>query len=81
MKTVNYRDFTESELKWIKSLQRVMDKAPNTLFLFVGGSYGDAWVMPMDNNNQRYMNDRGYVDGEAPRKDIPSPMAMDGGDW
>lgn len=75
-----YRDFTEEELKWIKSLERCMKKAPSTLFMFVGGTNGTMEIYPKDNNNKRYF--KGYsVDSNAPNVRIKSNIEMDGGDW
>lgn len=78
-----YREFTDEEKKWIESLQRCMNKAPNTLFMFVGGSNGSMVIYPKDENNDRYMTDgrSAGVDGYAPSVSIKSNIEMDGGDW
>lgn len=74
-----YRDFTESELKWIKSLQRVMKKAPRGLFMFVGDS---VTILPMDENRERYITDsRGMDNCDGKGIHISTPMVTDGGDW
>ncbi len=77
---MDYRAFTTEEEKWIKSLQRCMNKAPETLFMFVGGSCGSMVVYTKDEENHRYMIGGG-VDGSAPNVGILSPIEMDGGDW
>jgi hypothetical protein len=74
-----YRDFTEEELKWIKSFQRVMKKAPKSLFLFAGD--GLLVVYTRSEESKRYMTEYGGVDGYAPNKHIPTQMDVDGGDW
>ena len=74
-----YRDFTEEEVKWIKSLKRVMKKAPDTLFMFLGS--GSMVIYPLDENNQRYLTNDGSIDGLATNDHVNSPMEMDGGDW
>jgi hypothetical protein len=79
---MEYREFTEEELIWIKSFQRIMKKAPNTLFMFVGGSQGTCYIYPKKPDGDRYMTGRGGgVDSNAPSIDVVSPMEMDGGDW
>lgn len=74
-----YREFTEEEKKWIKSFQRVMKKAPTTLFMFVGS--GSVVVYSKDENNERYMTESGSVDGYATNEIIRTKMICDGGDW
>lgn len=78
---MEYRQFTEDELKWVKSLERVMKKAPSTLFMFVGGSNGTMVIYPKNEDNVRYMTKHGGVDDEAPNKHVSSKCEMDGGDW
>ncbi len=78
---MEYRDYSKEELAWIKSLERVMAKAPNTLFMFVGGSNGTMVIYPKNEDNERYMNAEGAVDGNAPSTHISSKCEMDGGDW
>lgn len=74
---IKYREFTEDELKWIKSFQRVMKKAPETIFMFVGTG---VTIYPLDENNNRYMTEFGGVDGYANGIGIDTPMENDGGD-
>ena len=78
---MSYRQFTASELKWIKSFERVMEKAPDTLFMFVGDSFT---VFTKDENNARYMaasNGGVAVDGEALSVSIKTKIEYDGGDY
>lgn len=74
---MDYRKLTEKEEKWIKSFERVMGKAPDTLFMFVGA--GAVLIIPKDENNDRYMVGGG-MDG-TPAIHIPTKMECDGGDW
>lgn len=76
---MEYRDFTDQEIKWIKSLERVMKKAPDTLFMFIGA--GSMIIHPLKENGNRYITDTGAMDGNAPGEYIPTKMVMDGGDW
>ena len=76
---MNYRTFTQEELKWIKSFQRCMNKAPENLFIFAGS--GDFVVYPKDENGDRYMNRVGSVDEYAPNINVTMPCESDGGDW
>lgn len=78
---MEYREFTDEELKWIRSLERCMKKAPESLFMFVGGSCGTMTIYPKNEENDRYMNEFGSVDGLAPSVGIYSKIEMDGGDW
>ncbi len=68
-----YREFTEDELKWIRSFERVMAKAPSKLFMFVG-----AGIVIYSG---RVHNEHGNVDGNAPNRGIQTPMSYDGGDY
>ena len=68
-----YRDFTEEEIKWIKSLKRLMRKAPQ-IFLFVAN--GTMCILP-----ERYINEFGSIDHKAPCENIPTSCEVDGGDW
>lgn len=72
-----YREFTEEELKWIKSFQRVMQKAPSSLFLFCEDI--NVFIIAMDANNRPIMTERGAYDSEASRISIKTPMYHDGG--
>jgi hypothetical protein len=72
-----YREFTEKEKKWLNSFQRVMKKAPNTLFMFVGPS---VTIYTKDENNNRYM-DAHSVDGFATSEQIFTDIDYDGGDY
>lgn len=76
-----YREFTKKELKWIDRLKKLMSKAPDTLFMFVGGSSGSMYIYTKDENNDWYMSETGGVDDYAPCQSIESPIEMDGGDW
>lgn len=71
-----YREFTEEEMKWIKSFERIMKKAPTSLFLFVGPGI----VIHAKENGQRPMNG-GVVDTISTSYDISTPMEFDGGDY
>lgn len=75
---MEYRQFTDNELKWIKSFERVMKKAPDTLFLFIGA--GNT-VFAKDEANNRYITEAGGMDGYATSVDIQTPMDCDGGDF
>jgi len=68
-----YRDFTKNELKWINSFQKVMESAPNTLFLFVGAG---QTIFAKDENNKVYMSKSGGVDSLANSISIKTPMEM-----
>lgn len=73
-----YREFTKDESKWLRSFERVMKKAPDTLFMFVGNG---IQVYPLDENGNRYMGDSGGVDGSCPHEGICTNMQTDGGDY
>lgn len=73
-----YREFTKAEKKWIERLQRVMNKAPENLFMFIGGG---MIIYTKEKNNERYMNEAGSVDQNAPSRGILTHMDMDGGDY
>ena len=70
---MEYREFTEPELKWIRSFDRVMAKAPGSLFMFVGSGFT---IYP-----GRYMTDSGSVDPYAPSICVQTELEYDGGDW
>ncbi len=72
-----YREFTKTETKWLNSFKRVMEKAPSTLFMFVGG---DVLIGTKDENNERYI-DGGSMDSNANWESVPTDMEVDGGDW
>lgn len=74
------REYTEEEKKWIGRLKRVMKDAPETLFMFVGGSSFELVVMPKDENGERYLNGYGMAQTHN-LIHIESPIEMDGGDW
>jgi hypothetical protein len=76
---MEYREFTDEERKWIKSFKRVMKKAPDSLFMFVGS--GAVVIYTKDEHGRRYMNSYGSVDGDAPDVQILTDMECDGGDW
>lgn len=78
---MEYREFTKEEEKWIKSLERVMKKAPKTLFMFCGGSNGTMYVMTKDEENERYTVESRGMDSNAPCKVIDCGCEVDGGDW
>ena len=73
-----YRDFTELELKWINSFERVMKKAPNTLFLFAAGGIN---ILTLDKNGNRYIGENRSMDQMGPLITIETKMQVDGGDW
>ncbi len=70
---MEYREFTELELKWIRSFERVMAKAPGNLFMFVGSGIAIF--------SERKHTDSGNVDANAPGISIQTPMSFDGGDY
>jgi len=74
----NYREFTEEEIKWIKSFRRVMKKAPNSLILFAGGYLA---ICPLDENNKRYEDNTGGMDGMVRTENIHTKMLFDSVDW
>ena len=74
---MEYREFTDSELKWIRSFERVMKKAPKSLFMFVGAGIN---IHPLDYDNNRYMKGDS-VDNLSPIIGITTPMNCDGGDY
>ena len=80
-----YREFTEAEEKWLRSLQRVMKKAPETLFMFIGS--GSMVIYPLKDDGSRYMtgdrgdDNTGGVDGDFTSMSIINQMECDGGDW
>lgn len=79
MSKKEYRDFTEKELKWIKSLQRLMKKAPSSLFMFVGDG---ITILPLDEHGERYLTEFGGMDScDNNEISIQTPMDYDGGDW
>jgi len=73
-----YREFTQDELKWIRSLERVMKKAPDTLFMFIAGG---MFIFCKDEYNKRYMTETGSMDANALCQTIDSEIDMDGGDF
>jgi hypothetical protein len=75
---MEYRDFTEEELKWIKSFERVMKKAPSSLLMFVGTG---IYIHPLKENGERYIGSFGEIDGQAPSVLVQTPMDADGGDY
>ena len=77
---MEYREFTKEEISWAKELQKVINKAPSTLFLFMSGGLK---VIPLDENNDRYVVSGGSMDANAPMIHIlnKNNMDMDGGDW
>jgi hypothetical protein len=77
---MKYRQFTEKELKWINQFKKIMLKAPNTLFMFVGSG---ITILVKDENNNRYLaeNSGGAMDGMAPNIHISTSLEADGGDW
>lgn len=74
---MEYREFSEKENRWIKSFEKVMKKAPGSLFMFVGAG---VTIYPKDENNQRYMNNNS-MDGCATSATIITLMDCDGGDY
>jgi len=75
---IEYREFTDKELKWLRSFERIMKKAPDTLFMFVGAGFT---IYAKDENNNRYMADNGAVDCLANSLSIATEMECDGGDY
>ena len=68
-----YRQFTEEEIKWCKSFESLMNKAPKDLFMFVGAGFAIY--------SERVMTDGGAVDDNCPSFSITTPMTYDGGDY
>ena len=75
---MKYRNFTEKELKWLKSFDKVMKKAPGTLFMFVGNGIA---IYAKDENNNRYMTGMGGVDCSATQWVTVTDIDNDGGDY
>jgi len=75
---MDYREFTEEETKWLNSFQRVMKRAPETLFMFVAGG---ILVGTLDENNERYLAEVNAMDSKANWVSVPTKMEVDGGDW
>lgn len=73
-----YREYTELELGWIEAFRKLMAKAPDTLFLFVGSG---ITIFPLDKTGHRYMGDFGGVDGNANGEGIATKIDYDGGDY
>lgn len=73
-----YREFTQDELKWIRSLERVMKKVPDTLFMFIAGG---IFIFCKDEYNERYITESGSMDADASCQTIFSEIEMDGGDF
>lgn len=73
-----YRSFTDKEIKWINRFEKLMDLAPETLFLFVGAG---QTIFAKDYNNEVYRTASGGVDGNANNVSISTPMECDGGDY
>ena len=75
-----YREFTEKELRWIKSFEKIMKQAPNTLFFFVGEG---QVVFTKDKNNKRYMTNGSdpAVDNNCTNVAIETSMECDGGGY
>lgn len=69
------REFSESDLKWIKRFERVMRDAPPELFMFVNGGIA---IYP-----ERVMHESrdGAVDDSGDSVTILTPMQCDGGDY
>jgi len=70
-----YREFTSKEEVWINEFEKLMKKAPDTLFLFVGEGVS---LYPLNEKGERYMN-RDSVDSSCPHKIIITKMQCDGG--
>lgn len=71
-----YREFTSKEKTWLKEFEKVMKKAPDTLFLFAGEG---VTVYAKNDNNERYMSDSDGVDSYATSVIISTKMECDGG--
>lgn len=70
---MDYRNFSDKDLKWIKRFDKVMKDAPSDLFMFVGN--GQVVVY-----SERRM-DNGGVNDDVPSMTITTKMECDGGDW
>ncbi|MEM6342557.1 MAG: hypothetical protein AAF927_01710 [Bacteroidota bacterium] len=75
----DYRQFTESELKWVKRLQRVMKDAPESLFMFIGA--GEMCIYTKSSEGERYVESNLSMDQNAPSEHVISEIDMDGGDY
>ena len=76
---MEYREFSEEEEKWIRSFQRVMKKAPSSLFFFIAS--GTPIVFTTDENGNRYVSSNKSMDQDAPSVLIITDMDCDGGDF
>jgi hypothetical protein len=75
---MKYRKFTKKELEWVKEFEKVMKKAPKTLFMFVAGG---VLIGTKDENNERYIRPSGSMDNGGNWINITTKMEVDGGDW
>lgn len=75
---MEYREFTNEEIRWINSFKRVMGEAPRTLFMFVAGG---VLIGTLDEKNERYIEKSGGMDSKANWISVPTKMEVDGGDW
>ena len=73
-----YIEFTTKEKAWLKEFDKVMRKAPDTLFMFVGEG---VVVYAKDENNERYMSEYGGMDSNATGFSIQTKMECDGGGY
>ncbi len=75
---VELREFTESDLKWIKRFERVMKDAPSHLFMFVGAG---AVTMFPERVMKSAHDGSGDVVDQTKGIDIFTLMECDGGDY
>ena len=76
---MEYREFTQEERKWIRSFEKIMKKAPSSLFLFIAS--GEPIIFPKDEYGSRYVSQNKSMDNCAPSVFIRTNMDCDGGDF
>ena len=64
--------------KWAERLQRVMDAAPEGIWLYAAS--GTLYVMALDIDGSRMLTPEGSMDHEAIITTVRTPE-IDGGDW
>lgn len=70
-------ELTQEEEKWIKSLQRLCNKAPKSLWLYSNGTMS---VMKYPENGSSEMGDNGSPNPDYVVESIIG-IHSDGGDW
>lgn len=72
------KDLTKEEKKWIAELQKVMQKAPESLWLF---NTGTMHVLKLDEKGKQVFRRDHSVDQAYVVASINHKIASDGGDW